>query len=60
MRLSVQFKQDKSICIYENNDIMVSDAFFTFPNGTKDAVIYITLLKNGKISWVETSSTPLT
>ena len=46
---SDSFKQDKSRCIYENDDIMVSHLFVTFPNGATDAVIHVGMLKDGKL-----------
>ena len=57
---SDSFKQDKSRCIYENDDIMVSHSFVTFPNGTSDAVMYVGILKDGKLFRIETGSTPVT
>ena len=46
-------------CIYENDDIMVSHSFVTFPNGTTDAVMYVGILKDGKLFRTETGSTPI-
>ena len=43
------FKRDRNRCIYENDDIMVSHSFVTFPNGTSDAVMYVGILKDGKL-----------
>ena len=34
-------KRQASRCIYENNEILVSHANMTFPNGSKDAVIWV-------------------
>ena len=46
-------------CIYENDDIMVSHAIVTFPNGATDALMYVGILKDGKLFRTETGSTPL-
>ena len=54
------FKRDRNRCIYENDDIMVSHSFVTFPNGTSDAVMYVGILKDGKLFRIETGSTPVT
>ena len=56
---SDKFKRDKNRCVYENDDIMVSLSFVTFPNGTTDAVMYVGMLKDGKLFRVETGSTPI-
>ena len=53
------FKRETSRCIYENEDILVSHAFMTFPNGTKDAVMWVATKKDGLIYRVETGSTPI-
>ena len=57
--LSGKVKQDKSRCIYENDDIMVSHSFVALPNRATEAVMYVALLKDGKLFRVETGSTPL-
>ena len=46
-------------CVYENDDIMVSHAVVTFPNGSTDALKYVGILKDGKLFRTETGSTPL-
>ena len=53
------FKREDSRCIYENDDIIVSHAIMTFPNGSKDAVMWVATKKDGLIHRVETGSTPL-
>ena len=53
------FKREKVRCIYENDDIMVSHSIATFPNGTTDAVMYVGILKDGKLFRTETGSTPI-
>ncbi|PPR15747.1 MAG: hypothetical protein CFH37_01406 [Alphaproteobacteria bacterium MarineAlpha9_Bin7] len=38
---------------------MVSYAIVTFPNGSADALMYLGILKDGKLFRTETRSTPL-
>ena len=53
------FKREAARCIYENDDILVIHAIVTFPNGSKDAVMWFATKKDGLIHRVETGSTPL-
>ena len=53
------FKREAARCIYENDEILVSHAIVTFPNGPKDAVMWFATKKDGLIHRVETGSTPL-
>ncbi len=46
-------------CIYENEDIMVVHFIGSFPNGTKDAVMWVGIKKDGLIIRAETGSTRL-
>ena len=46
-------------CLYENDDILVTHAFVTFPNGTKDAVMMVHMKKDGLLWRTETGSTPI-
>ena len=46
-------------CVYENDDILVTHFIMTFPNGTRDAVMYVATKRDGKILRIETGSTPL-
>ena len=45
--------------IYENDDIAVMHSFNTYPDNTKEAVIVVHMLKDGKITRMETGATPL-
>ena len=53
------FKRESSRFIYGNENILVSHAMMTFPNGSKDAVMWVATKKDGLINRVETGSTPL-
>ena len=52
-------KRDNVRCIYENEDILVMHSIGTFPNGSRDAMMYVGLKRDGKIYRSETGSTPL-
>ena len=54
-----KLKRDKVRCIYENEDLLVTHSFITFPNGSCEAVIWVGLKKDGLIVSVETGSTPI-
>lgn len=46
-------------CIYENDDILVVHSVNDYPDGTKEAVLAAYMLKDGKITRLETGATPL-
>jgi hypothetical protein len=46
-------------CIYENDDILVEHAFSEFPSGDKEAVMMVSLKKDGLIWRTETGATPI-
>ena len=46
-------------CVYENDDIMVHHNIGSFPDGTKEAIMAVHTLKDGKIIRTETGSTPI-
>jgi len=46
-------------CIYENDDILVVHSVNDYPDGTREAVLAVYALKNGKITRLETGATPL-
>jgi len=50
---------DKLNDLYENDDVMVMHQIMTFPNGSKEALMMVNMLKAGKISSTETGATPL-
>jgi fructosamine-3-kinase len=53
------FKVDARRCLYENDDVMVMHQIMTFPNGSKEALMMVNMLKAGKIVSTETGATPL-
>ena len=46
-------------CIYENDEILVMHQVMAFPDGTKEAVMIVNTVENGKITRTETGATPL-
>ena len=46
-------------CIYENDDIVVSHSIMDFPDGTREAVMAVNKIKDGKIIETETGATPI-
>ena len=46
-------------CLYENADIVVEHAVMDFPDGTREAVMAVHTLKDGKIIRTETGATPV-
>lgn len=52
-------KSDDHRLIYENDDILVEHYVMDFPDGSKEAVLGVNMLRNGKIIRLETGATPL-
>lgn len=52
-------KQESHRCIYENDTILVEHSFMTFPDGSREAVLAVHTLKEGKIIRTETGATLL-
>lgn len=50
---------EASRCLYENEDILVMHNVTAFPDGTKEAVMVVHTLKDGKILKTETGATPI-
>lgn len=46
--------------IYENADIHVTHAFMEFPSGSRESVMVVMLLREGKLIRMETGATPMT
>ena len=46
-------------CLYENGDILVEHSIMDFPDGTREAVMHVHMLKDGKIIRTETGATPV-
>jgi len=50
-------KSDDHRLIYENDDILVEHYVMDFPDGTREAVVGVNMLRNGKIVRLETGAT---
>ena len=48
---------EKPRCIYENDEILVEHSMMSFPDGTREAVMAIHIIKDGKITRTETGAT---
>ena len=57
--LMQKFKPESMRCLYENDDVLVMHFFMTFPNRTKDAVLFYIQKEGGLMRRIETGSTPL-
>ena len=51
------FKYESHKLLYENDDIMVEHYVMDFPDGTREAVIGVNTLSDGKITRLETGAT---
>ena len=59
MMANDKFIQDSTRYVYENVDIFVQHAFMSYPDDSKEAVMMVAMLKEGKIIRMETGATPL-
>ena len=59
MMESGKVTRTNSRCIYENDDILSSHSFVSFPDGTSEAVLVCFTLSDGKIIRSETGATPI-
>ncbi|MDC3063214.1 hypothetical protein OA253_01205 [Alphaproteobacteria bacterium] len=48
---------EKNRCLYENNDILVIHNVGNFPDNTKEAIIAVHTILNGKIIKTESGAT---
>jgi hypothetical protein len=54
-----KFVQESSRCVYENDDILVTHDFMSYPDDTREAVMGVAKLKDGQIIRMETGATSL-
>ena len=54
-----KFVFESSRCVYENDEIIVDHSFMSYPDGTREAVMLVAMLKDGKILHMETGATSL-
>ena len=56
---NLEIRFESSLCVYENSEIMVDHSFMSYPDGTREAVMLVAKLKDGKIVHMETGATAL-
>ena len=59
MMANEKFIQESSRCVYENDEIIVAHSFMSYPDDTREAVMLVAMLKDGKIIRMETGATTL-
>ena len=59
MMANEKFVQESSRCVYENDEIIVSHNFMSYPDDTRVAVLLVAMLKDGKVIRMETGATTL-
>lgn len=59
MMANNKFVQESSRLVYENDDIIVSHSFMSYPDDSREAVMLVAMLKDGKVIRMETGATPL-
>lgn len=59
MMANEKFIQDSTRLVYENDDILVVHNFISYPDNTKEAVMIVSMIKDGQIIHMETRATPL-
>lgn len=59
MMANDRFVQESSRCIYENDEIIVEHSFMSYPDDTREAVMLVAMLKDGKVIRMETGATAL-
>ena len=56
---NADFVTHESRCLYENDEVMVSHAVMSFPDGTRESVLAYNQIKDGKVIRLETGATLL-
>lgn len=59
MMANEKFIQDSTRLVYENDDILVVHNFISYPDNTKEAVMIVSMIKDGQIIHMKTGATPL-
>ena len=59
MMANEKFIQESSRCVYEKDEIIVEHSFMSYPDNTREAVMLVAMLKDGKIIKMETGATAL-
>ena len=59
MMANEKFIQESSRLVYENDDIIVSHSFMSYPDDSREAVMLVAMLKDGKVIHMESGATTL-
>ena len=59
MLTNEKFVHESSRCVYENNDVLIQHNFMSYPDDTREAVMLVAILKDGKIINLESGATSL-
>lgn len=59
MMANDKFIQESSRCVYENDEILVEHSFMSYPDDSREAVMLVAMIKDGKIIHMETGATTL-
>ena len=59
MMNNADFVTHESRCLYENDEVMVTHAVMSFPDGTRESVLAYNQIKDGKVIRLETGATLL-
>ena len=54
-----KFVQESSRLVYENDEILVDHSFMSYPDNSREAVMLVAMIKDGKIFNMETGATTL-
>ena len=54
-----KFVQESSRLVYQNEEIMVDHSFMSYPDNSREAVMLVAMIKDGKIIKMETGATLL-
>ncbi|MDA8882444.1 hypothetical protein N9I90_07040 [Alphaproteobacteria bacterium] len=54
-----KFIRESSRCVYENDDVLVMHSFMSYPDDSREAVMMVAMLRDGKIISIETGATSL-
>ena len=60
MMASDKLEVHESRCLYENEEILVMHNIMSFPDDSREAVMIVHTIKDGKIFRTETGATPIT
>ena len=59
MMANDKFIQESTRCVYENSEILVEHSFMSYPDDSREAVMLVAMLKDGKVIKMETGATSL-